>query len=47
MPPKDAPQPSAAERKQLQSWVRSFLTLEAKARAGDPGRVVLRRLSNA
>lgn len=47
MPPKDAPQPSDAERKQLQGWVRSFLTLEAKARAGDPGRVVLRRLSNA
>lgn len=47
MPPKDAPQPSAAERKALQSWVHSFLTQEAQARAGDPGRVVLRRLSNA
>lgn len=47
MPPKDAPQPTADERKALQTWVRSFLTLEAKSRAGDPGRVVLRRLSNA
>jgi len=47
MPPKDARQPTEAERKQLQSWVRSYLTFEAQARAGDPGRVVLRRLSNA
>lgn len=47
MPPKDAKQPNAAERTQLQQWVRGFLTTEAKARAGDPGRVVLRRLSNA
>jgi hypothetical protein len=47
MPPKDAPQPTEAERKELQQWVRSFLTAEAAARAGDPGKVVLRRLSNA
>ena len=47
MPPKDAKQPSDAERKQLQQWVRGYLTFEANARAGDPGRVVLRRLSNA
>ncbi|MDB5390599.1 MAG: cytochrome, partial [Planctomycetaceae bacterium] len=47
MPPKDAKQPTAAERTQLQEWVRGFLTTEAKARAGDPGRVVLRRLGNA
>ncbi|MDR3633115.1 MAG: DUF1592 domain-containing protein [Isosphaeraceae bacterium] len=47
MPPKDAKQPGAEERTRLQQWVRSYLTLEAQARAGDPGRVVLRRLSNA
>ena len=31
----------------LLQWVNEFLTLEARARAGDPGPVVLRRLSNA
>src|SRR5262245_7473743 len=47
MPPKTAKQPSENERTKLREWVRSFLKNEAKARAGDPGRVVLRRLSNA
>ncbi len=48
MPPKDAdPQPTAAQRTQLNDWVHGYLTVEAQARAGDPGRVVLRRLSNA
>lgn len=47
MPPKKAQQPTEAERTRLRNWVRGFLTVEAKARAGDPGRVVLRRLSNA
>src|SRR5262249_16066646 len=47
MPPKDARQPTDQQRAQLQKWVRSYLTMEAEARAGDPGRVVLRRLSNA
>lgn len=47
MPPKDSPQPTEAERATLQKWVRGYLTAEASARAGDPGRVVLRRLSNA
>jgi hypothetical protein len=47
MPPKDSPQPTDAERKKLQQWVREYLTFEANARAGDPGRVVLRRLSNS
>lgn len=46
MPPKDEPQPSEAERVRLQQWVRTYLKAEAKARAGDPGRVVLRRLNN-
>lgn len=47
MPPRDARQPAPPERRRLQQWVRSFLTREAKAHAGDPGRVVLRRLNNA
>ena len=47
MPPVDARQPIEAERRRLQRWVRDLLTLEAEARSGDPGRVVLRRLSNA
>ncbi len=47
MPPKKARQPSELERTRLQQWVRGYLTVEARAHAGDPGRVVLRRLSNA
>jgi len=47
MPPKSAKQPSEDERAKLRTWVRGFLKSEAKAHAGDPGRVVLRRLSNA
>src|SRR5215831_13741805 len=42
MPPKEAKQPSDAERTRLQKWVRGYLAAEAKARAGDPGPVVLR-----
>ena len=47
MPPKDAPQPSQAEREQLLGWITAALDAEAAARAGDPGPVTLRRLSNA
>lgn len=47
MPPKDAPQPSQAEREQLLNWITAALDAEAAARAGDPGQVTLRRLSNA
>jgi Protein of unknown function (DUF1592)/Protein of unknown function (DUF1588)/Protein of unknown function (DUF1587)/Protein of unknown function (DUF1585)/Protein of unknown function (DUF1595) len=47
MPPKEKPQPTADERKQLIAWTRSFLDTEARSRAGDPGHVPLRRLSNA
>ncbi len=47
MPPKDKPQPTADERKRLIAWTRSFLDAEVRARAGDPGHVPLRRLSNA
>jgi hypothetical protein len=47
MPPKDAKQPSDDERAKLRDWVQRFLKEEARRRAGDPGPVVLRRLSNA
>lgn len=48
MPPKDAKrQPTAEERRHLRGWIDRFLHAEALATAGDPGPVVLRRLSNA
>jgi hypothetical protein len=47
MPPKKSPQPTAEERRQITAWTREMLGAEARARAGDPGRVVVRRLSNA
>jgi hypothetical protein len=47
MPPKDKPQPTAAERKLLINWTRGMLEAEARAQAGDPGHVPLHRLSNA
>ena len=47
MPPKEARQPTDDERQRLRDWVRDHLMLEAEASAGDPGRIVLRRLSNA
>jgi len=47
MPPKKNPQPSVAERTRIVEWVRTLLVSEAQANTGDPGRVLLRRLSNA
>jgi hypothetical protein len=47
MPPKNKPQPTPEERKRLLEWVNAFLDSEAHARAGDPGLVPMRRLSNA
>lgn len=47
MPPGTSPQPSDAERLRILEWTRGLLEAEARSRAGDPGRVVLRRLSNA
>ncbi|OYP32986.1 DUF1592 domain-containing protein [Rhodopirellula sp. MGV] len=46
MPPKDSVQPTDAERADLESWVTGYLSNLAKASAGDPGPVVLRRLNN-
>ena len=47
MPPKDKPQLSSAQKAKLVAWVRGTLRDIALASAGDPGPVVLRRLSNA
>jgi hypothetical protein len=47
MPPKGMPQPTADERARLLNWIHSALSTAARARAGDPGPVVLRRLNNA
>src|SRR5437667_11514095 len=47
MPPKEKPQPAAAQRVQLLGWANGVLDDAALARSGDPGPVVLRRLSNA
>jgi hypothetical protein len=47
MPPQDKPQPTAAQRGHLLGWANAVLDEIALARAGDPGPVVLRRLSNA
>src|SRR3954453_7883494 len=47
MPPQDAEQPTKTEREQLQKGVAGVLAIEARAHADAPGRVVLRRLSNA
>lgn len=46
MPPKKEKQLPVAEKKQLTDWVRGTLDQIALANAGDPGPVVLRRLSN-
>jgi hypothetical protein len=47
MPPKDKPQLSSAQKQQLIAWTQGMLDEIALASAGDPGPVVLRRLSNA
>jgi hypothetical protein len=47
MPPKDAPEMPDEQRERLENWLGRFLKIEAQTRAGDPGPVVLRRLSNA
>jgi len=47
MPPKDEPQPTPAEGERLLAGVNGLLDEIARARAGDPGPVVLRRLNNA
>ena len=46
MPPKKSSQLSVAEERLLLGWIDSLLAGEARERAGDPGRVILRRLNN-
>ncbi len=47
MPPAKATQPAVAEREELRGFAEAVLVELAAAHAGDPGPVVLRRLSNA
>lgn len=47
MPPKEKPQPTELDKKEILDWVKGFLEAEARARTGDPGKASLRRLSNA
>ena len=47
MPPKKQPQLAPMEREMFLDWIDNYLDTEALANAGDPGRVVARRLSNA
>lgn len=47
MPPKEARRMPDADRRSLRGWLARYLEAEARAGAGDPGPVVLRRLSNA
>jgi hypothetical protein len=48
MPPAKAKKrPNDEMRRDIVDWIQSIRTLEAKRNAGDPGRVLARRLSNA
>ncbi len=47
MPPRGSDQPSDSDRMTFRNRVRVMLQKEAEAQAGDPGPVVLRRLSNS
>jgi hypothetical protein len=47
MPPADMRQPTADQRRQLAALVRTELRRAAETNAGDPGQVVLRRLTSA
>ena len=47
MPPSDSDQPTAGEKKRLRDWIGRYLDAEARAAAGDPGHVPLRRLTKA
>ncbi len=47
MPPKDKPRLTAEQMKSVTAWMQATLDNIALANAGDPGPVVMRRLSNA
>jgi len=47
MPPADADQPTPVQRAQLVSWINRRIQSAAKNHEGDPGHVVIRRLTSA
>ncbi len=47
MPPLGKPRPTAAEKQRLIAWIHGVLDSEVRIKAGDPGYVPMRRLSNA
>ena len=47
MPPRNSPQPSSADRERLIKWSETYLLADARDRAGDPGLVLMRRLTKA
>lgn len=47
MPPEESEQLTAGERERLLTWAKGYLDAEARANAGDPGPVQLRRLNNS
>ncbi len=47
MPPKEAKPLTDEKRRSLRGWIDRYLKAEGQVSAGDPGPVVLRRLSNA
>src|SRR5262245_405661 len=47
MPPKPLPQPPADTRQQVIDWIQAVRTNEARKNDGDPGPVLVHRLSNA
>jgi hypothetical protein len=47
MPPKQSPQPAPEDRTQLMNWSRELVQTDAQDRAGDPGLVLMRRLTKA
>jgi hypothetical protein len=47
MPPEEQPQPSELEKQRLARWIEAMIEMVGRENAGDPGPVVLRRLSNA
>ena len=47
MPPASSKQPDKKSKDQFRAWVGNLLDDLARERAGDPGRVILRRLDNA
>jgi hypothetical protein len=47
MPPKPMPQPSDEARKQVIDWIQAARMDEARRHDGDPGTVLVRRLSNS